>query len=539
MDPSWITWKGFSFFGTERGTVITFEEFESLSKTYNVIPLVKTLLADLHTPVSVYLTLRQEGVPSFLFETVERDEKIGRFSFVGTAPRLSVSEGRDGVSVSDTNGTRLFAGNIFDALQSLSGEYRQAPAKEEEAAFGRRNNPGKIHGLTGGFVGFLGYNAVRHLENVPLPNDEERFPQHSRFDLFDSVIRFDHLLQSITIICNVFVDRATPLKAQYDQGRQKVDALELRLKRTALGAQQFLCHTAKAEDCTDKQEFCRSVEKAKRYIHEGDIFQVVLSRKLRLHCSGDLFAVYRALRVINPSPYLFFIDYGRTKLVGSSPEVLVRVDDGMVEVLPIAGTRPRGKSDEEDATLERDLLNDTKEVAEHVMLVDLGRNDVGRVAEYGTVQVPILQRVDRYSHVMHIVSHVRGRLKAGATALDALKSCFPAGTVSGAPKVRAMEIISELEGGTRGLYAGAVGYLGLDGTLDTCIAIRTIFGYDDRLTIQAGAGIVADSVPENEYRETVNKSGALLAALDMATRAFGPPSSGNGTGLPGSAGVAK
>jgi anthranilate synthase component 1 len=258
------------------------------------------------------------------------------------------------------------------------------------------------------------------------------------------------------------------------------------------------------------------VERAKRHIFEGDIFQVVLSRRMRMKYTGDLFAIYRALRVINPSPYLFYLDFGYTKLVGSSPEVLVRVQNGTVDVLPIAGTRRRGATEEEDQSLERELQSDTKECAEHIMLVDLGRNDVGRIAKIGSVEVPILKRVDRYSHVMHMVSEVRGSLRSGVTALDALKACFPAGTVSGAPKVRAMEIISEIEGRARGLYAGAVGYLGFDGSLDTCITIRTMFAHGDRLNLQAGAGIVADSVPSLEYQETASKARALLEAIHMA-----------------------
>ena len=503
--------------------MMTFEEFEILAGEYNAIPFVKTFLGDLLTPVSVYLTLRQEGIPSFLLETVERDEKIGRFSFVGTNPRLSIREGKSGVTVTDDKGARPFTGTIFDALETFSKEFRQSPALEGAGSPGRASGRQPIRGLTGGFVGYLGYDAVRHIENIPLPESENEIADHSRFDLFETIVRFDHLQQSLTIIHNSFIDKIRPLKEQYESAQKTIQALELRLKRTPSGAQHFACDVTAVEEFTDEKGFCAAVERAKRYIHEGDIFQVVLSRKSRFPYAGDLFAVYRSLRVINPSPYLFFLDFGRTKLVGSSPEVLVRVQQGVVEVLPIAGTRKRGATEEEDRELEADLLADKKELAEHVMLVDLGRNDVGRVSTYGSVEVPVLKRVDRYSHVMHIVSHVRGKLKKGVTHLDALKSCFPAGTVSGAPKVRAMEIISELETTPRGLYAGAVGYLGLDGSLDTCIAIRTIFASDDRLTIQAGAGIVADSEPEREYQETRNKSGALLAAVQMAARLPGDP----------------
>jgi anthranilate synthase component 1 len=290
----------------------------------------------------------------------------------------------------------------------------------------------------------------------------------------------------------------------------------LRLRRSAAPARAFSCSLPHEESPLDKTSFCQAVTRAKKYILEGDIFQVVLSRRSELTFAGDLFAVYRALRVINPSPYLFYIDFGASKMAGSSPEVLVRVRNSTVEVFPIAGTRRRGGTEEEDERLAAELLRDEKELAEHIMLVDLGRNDVGRIAEFGSVQVPVLKRVERYSHVMHLVSEVRGSLKAGCNALDALMACFPAGTVSGAPKVRAMEIIHELEPCPRGAYAGAVGYLGLNGALDTCIAIRTIIAHHDRMRIQAGAGIVADSVPEQEFQETVNKAQALLDAVRLA-----------------------
>ncbi len=501
--------------------MITFEEFEELSQSYNVIPLVRSLLADLHTPVSTYLTLRQEGSASFLFETVEPDEKIGRYSFVGVDPVASVRENGRGIEIRRGNETLLESGNIFAALDALTREYRQAPVAYGNGVNGEEPQDRLNSGLLGGFVGYMGYGAVRHIENVPMAAETGIRTDESRFDFFPSIVRFDHRLQALMIIHNVILDPSLPLKVQYERGRQAVDTLELRLRRSAVGVQQFVCDAGAVEEETDRSAFCRSIERAKEHIFEGDIFQVVLSRRMRLRYSGDAFPVYRALRVVNPSPYLFFVDFGATKLIGSSPEVLVRVQDGMVEVLPIAGTRKRGKTEDEDVRLQEELLQDEKELAEHVMLVDLGRNDVGRISDYGTVEVPVLKRVDRYSHVMHIVSHVRGKLRPGLTALDALKSCFPAGTVSGAPKVRAMEIISELESSPRGLYAGAVGYLGLNGNLDTCIAIRTIIADGEDLTIQVGAGVVADSVPEKEYEETVNKSAAMLDAVRRAARGLG------------------
>jgi anthranilate synthase component 1 len=290
----------------------------------------------------------------------------------------------------------------------------------------------------------------------------------------------------------------------------------------------FQCTLASVPHGADHEAFCSSVRRAKEYIREGDIFQVVLSRRIQVPFSGDPFPVYRALRIINPSPYLYYINYGSVKLIGSSPEVLVRVQDRVVGVMPIAGTRKRGKTEEEDKHLEEELLRDEKEAAEHVMLVDLGRNDIGRVSEYGSVHVPVFKRLKRFSHVMHLVSEVQGKLKTNTTSIDALRACFPAGTVSGAPKVRAMEIINELEPVRRGIYAGAVGYLGFDGALDTCIAIRTIVATNGTLTIQAGAGIVADSIPELEYKETVNKAQALLDALVIASNGLMKIRGGNG-----------
>ncbi len=493
--------------------MISFEEFSRLSGMYNVIPLVETLLTDLHTPVSTYLALREPGTPSFLLESVERDERIGRFSFVGVDPEMSLRQTPDGVTVSERGNSRTVRGSIFDALASFTSGYRQAPLPELASA----------PGLTGGFVGYLGYNAVRHLEKIPLPEGDPDVNDESRFDLFSSIVRFDHRLQSITIVKNIFLDPSKDAREQYECGRNGVEALKLRLRRRAIGASRFRVARDSVEESSTREGYCRAVERAKRYIFEGDIFQVVLSRSMRLRFSGDLFALYRALRIVNPSPYLFHMDFGDTRLVGSSPESLVRVQGRAVELLPIAGTRRRGRTEEEDRQLEMELLADEKEVAEHVMLVDLGRNDVGRISEYGTVNVPVLKRVDRYSHVMHMVSHVRGVLRPSLTPVDVLRAVFPAGTVTGAPKVRAMEIISELEGRSRGLYAGAVGYIGLNGSLDTCIAIRTMFAHGNVLTLQAGAGIVADSVPEMEYAETVNKAGAMLAALDMASH-------GNGAG---------
>jgi len=483
--------------------MLSFEEFEQLARSHNVIPLTRMLLADTHTPVSVYLTLRQEGTPSFLLESAETNEKLGRYSFVGLSPSMMIRARGQEVSVASEGSRTVTDRNVLEVLRNLSSRFNQA-------------HTGVGTGLSGGFVGYLGYNSVRHLERIPIPAPAEEDEDDAVFGLFPTIIRFDHLAHVITIIRNVMVDPARPLRPHYEQGKQEIEALELRLRQSTVNAASFRCEPNGAADTRDREHYCSAVARAKEYIYEGDIFQVVLSRRIDRKFFGDLFPVYRALRLINPSPYLYYIDFGETKLVGSSPEILVRSRKGVVEVLPIAGTRKRGADEKEDVLLERELLRDEKELAEHVMLVDLGRNDLGRICQYGTVEVPVLKRVERYSHVMHIVSEVRGHLKDGTSPVDVLASCFPAGTVSGAPKVRAMEIINELEQTPRGAYAGAVGYIGFDGSVDTCITIRTLIAQGDRLKIQAGAGIVADSVPETEYQETVNKSRALLEAVSFA-----------------------
>ncbi|HTY59366.1 MAG TPA: anthranilate synthase component I [Bacteroidota bacterium] len=490
--------------------MISLEEFRKLASAANVIPLVRSRLADLHTPVSAYLALREQGKGSFLFESVERDEKIGRFSFVGVDPLVMIRARQGGVEISGRGGNRTAPGSIFDALAAESGRFRQAEV------------PG-LDGFLGGFVGYIGYGAVARLEKLSLRAPGGGGEDEAMFGLFGSLLRFDHRRQIVLLVHNVLLDGSRSPEEAYREGRKALEAMELKFLRPVPSTRPFACDVSTPEESIDREGYCRAVTRAKEYITEGDIFQVVLSRRVSFPYTGDLFAVYRALRMINPSPYLFHIDFGETQLAGSSPEVLVRVSRGMVEVLPIAGTRPRGETQEEDEQMEQDLLSDQKELAEHVMLVDLGRNDVGRISRFGSVRVPVFKRVERYSHVMHIVSEVRGTLSDGAGPLEALKACFPAGTVSGAPKVRAMEIINELEPASRGVYAGAVGYLAFNGSLDTCIAIRTIVGHRGTLSIQAGAGIVADSVPESEYHETLNKSRALLEAVREASGGLRAP----------------
>jgi anthranilate synthase component I len=483
--------------------MISFEEFASLASTYNVIPCVRRAMADTLTPVSAYLTIRRYGTPSFILESVESGEKIGRFSFIGSEPLIVVRARGASVTVYEGGKSVKQSTDVFSTVQAILARYRAAPLDEP-------------HGLMGGLVGYIGYNAVRAVERISIPDPGQDDEDDAILGLFGTIVQFDHRLQVMTLIHNVFVDPNVPLQRQYDAAGSALESLELRLRQPASVVTVFASEAGNDREEPDRSTFVSAVSRAKGYINEGDIFQVVLSRRIRRGFSGDLFAVYRALRMINPSPYLFFLDFGETKLAGSSPEVLVRARDGIVEVLPIAGTRRRGEHAWEDDQLEAELLADEKELAEHVMLVDLGRNDVGRISEYGSVEVPVFKRVDRYSHVMHIVSEVRGRLRKGMSPVDTLKACFPAGTVSGAPKVRAMQIIQELETSPRGTYAGAVGYFGFDASLETCIAIRTIVAQGSTLKIQSGAGIVADSVPEREYEETVNKARALLEAVEVA-----------------------
>jgi anthranilate synthase component 1 len=484
--------------------MITKQEFERLTKLHTVVPLVETMLADLHTPVSIYLSLRSETASSFLLESVEPDEKIGRYSFVGTDPFLLIKAKGSVVEIENGGKKETRGGKVLDVLQEFSARYTGIA-------------DGERLGFTGGFLGYFGYDRVNEIENVPLhPVSEENVPD-AMFGLFNAVVKFDHLRQLLTVICNVIVDKNRTPEEQYNEGKNKLEDILAQLSKTPATENNFRCDLAPARDGSDREAFCRSVEKAKNYIYEGDIFQVVLSRRMQVPYSGDPFPVYRALRIINPSPYLFYLDFKSVRLIGSSPEVLVRVQDNIASVMPIAGTRKRGKTQEDDLRLEEELLRDEKEMSEHVMLVDLGRNDIGRVSEFGSVHVPVFKHLKRFSHVMHLESEVQGRLRKSVSSLDALRACFPAGTVSGAPKVRAMEIITELEPARRGIYAGAVGYLGFDGTLDTCIAIRTIVAANGLITVQAGAGIVADSVPELEYKETANKAQALLDALAAAS----------------------
>jgi len=482
----------------------TFEEFVDLAKRATFVPVCKELVADLLTPVSAFLKIAEHSDYAFLLESVEGGEHVGRYSFLGKDPFL-ILRGKNGETEIEKAGVTSKAEKPFvDTLRELMNSF-QSPFV-----------PG-LPRFTGGAVGYLGYDTAAWFEPTTARADANTSDRDDAgFMLFDTVLAFDHVQHRILLIANARISGDEDLKSLYQFACAKIEFLEgeldraLSLKRTTGG------EALKLVSNFSQEGYESIVTKAKEYIAAGDIYQVVLSQRFEAEVGVDAFTVYRALRHVNPSPYMFFIRMGDRSIVGSSPEMLVRVEGRHAVTHPIAGTRPRGKTDDEDVRLAEELKRSEKEKAEHVMLVDLGRNDIGRVCDYGTVRVPTFMALERYSHVMHLVSVVEGQLAEGQDRLDALVSCFPAGTVSGAPKVRAMQIINELEPDRRGLYAGAVGYLDFAGNLDFCIAIRSILMEGGKAYIQAGAGIVADSNPTAEYEETKDKARAMLRALELA-----------------------
>jgi len=477
-----------------------------------VVPVSVRRSADLLTPVSAFLSLRADAAYGFLFESVEGGEKLARYSFLGRDPYRVVRATNFGASVSVDErrtpgpeyGLPTPEGTIFEVLDAYLDRYVEVEVPD-------------LPRLRGGAVGYLGYDAVRLIEDLPdAPPDELGLPD-AVWCFYDTVTAFDHVRHQLVLIADAFIGPDTDLQAAYDDAQRRLEALEADLKRPASASPPVQNPDADLQSNFEQDAFEEAVRTAKDHIECGDIFQVVLSQRFETTFQGDRFNLYRALRQVNPSPYLFYVDVDDHALVGSSPEVLVRAEDGRAEVLPIAGTRPRGDTPDEDEALAQDLLDDPKERAEHLMLVDLGRNDLGRVCEYDSIEVDRYAYIERYSHVMHIVSSVQGTLAADRGPMDVLAACFPAGTVSGAPKVRAMEIIDSLEPTRRGIYAGAVGYVDFSGTLDTCIAIRTMIVTNQTAYVQAGAGIVADSDPATEYEETRNKAAALHQALEVAS----------------------
>ncbi len=491
-----------------------YKSFVRLARKGNLVPVYTTLRADLLTPVAAYLRLARRAKYSFLLESVEGGEHLARYTFLGCDPVevFRYSDGRASIERPPKPGADSLEGDPVALL------------RERIARFKPVRIPG-LPPLTGGAIGYFSYDMVRLAERIPATGRDDTHTDDAALMFYLGLVAFDHVRQRVWIIRNVQIPpRSSPraLRAAYDAAAREIQRTRRTLERPEPRVPHRKPAAAKLRIASNmtRAKFLAAVHRAKQYIRAGDIFQAVLSQRFsaRLPRNTDPFEIYRALREVNPSPYMFYLRLGDTSVVGASPEMLIKVQGRDAFYRPIAGTRPRGHDDAEDRRLAEELLADPKERAEHIMLVDLGRNDLGRVCDYGTVRVADLMTVERYSHVMHLVSNLRGRLRADVDCFDALMACFPAGTVSGAPKVRAMQIIDELEPTRRGIYAGAILYLDFSGNLDSCIAIRTLVAKNGIAHVQAGAGIVADSVPAREYDETVNKAKALLAALQAASK---------------------
>ncbi|HZM89254.1 MAG TPA: anthranilate synthase component I [Blastocatellia bacterium] len=485
----------------------TYEEFLRLASQGTVIPVVKRVMADLLTPVAAYLKMERLSSYAFLLESVEGGEKVARYSFLGFDPEIVVRSRAGKITIKRGMSEEASDEPMLGVLRRLSGQH--IPVRFAE-----------LPPFVSGAVGYLSYDAVRWFEKIPDSHADDIGIDDAVMMFFSRLLVFDHVRHQIHVIANVFTGGKTDgLEGEYRVAIDDIEAMEARLEDPIEPLpRRPTSEKPRVRSNMTKQRYEQAVTAAKEYIAAGDIFQAVLSQRFEVGLSAHPFEVYRALRVVNPSPYMFFLKIGDQSIIGASPEMLVRATGRRIEYRPIAGTRPRGDTETEDLLLGEEMRADEKEVAEHVMLVDLGRNDLGRVADYGSVEVTDLMIIERYSHVMHLVSAIKARLKPGMDRFDALAACFPAGTVSGAPKIRAMEIIDELEPTRRGVYAGAVMYLDYSGNLDSCIAIRTILTKDGIAYFQAGAGIVADSVPESEYVETVNKARAMLQAIEMAEK---------------------
>ncbi len=489
----------------------TKKQFRRLAKKGNLIPVYREILADMETPVSAFRKIADHEY-AYLLESVEGTDQLGRYSFLGSGPELIFkSKGKKIEIIRERKKkTLLVKDDPLQALKEIMSRYKPVILKD-------------LPRFPGGAVGYIGYDMVRFFEELPRENVDDLNLPDCIFIFSSCLIIFDHVNHTMKVVSHAFIEAGTsPSLRQadraYKSARERIDNIIHKLRDPARIIPRPRRRKAKSplKSNFTRQDFIRRVKKAKDYIRAGDAIQVVLSQRWKKKVQADPFDLYRALRSVNPSPYMYFLKFGDLKIVGSSPEILVRAEDGRVTLRPIAGTRPRGEDEKRDEVLREELLADPKERAEHIMLVDLGRNDVGRVCDYGSVRVDELMTIEKYSHVMHIVSNVVGKLKRGKDQFDVLRACFPAGTVTGAPKVRAMEIIEELEPTRRGPYAGAVGYFSFSGNLDSCITIRTIVVKGDTAYIQAGAGIVADSRPEQEYQETRNKVRALLRAIEIA-----------------------
>ena len=471
---------------------------------YNLIPVTLSIFADMDTPISAFRKLETDRY-CYLLESVEGNELTNRYSFIGRNPFMTFRSKGDDVEITDYNGvvTRR-SGNPITILSEYSSKYK-SPVIEG------------LPGFSGGAVGCFAYDVVRLTENLPdVPQDDLNQPD-MHFMFTDEIIAFDNKAKKLILMVNIHP--SDNLKEQYDRAVERLMEIRSELNsplRHSEKPKSGYRGSSKPKSNVTKEEFCANVERAKEYIKDGDIFQVVLSQRFEIDNYSDPFNAYRAIRVINPSPYMYYLKFDSCQIAGASPEMLVRVEDGKVYNSPIACSRPRGKTPELDKHNEFELIADPKENAEHIMLVDLGRNDVGKVSEFGSVKVTRLKYIQRFSHIMHMTSDVEGRLRSDKTPFDALKAVLPAGTLSGAPKIRAMEIIDELENRKRGFYGGAIGYIGFSGSLDSCITIRTALFKENKAYVQAGAGIVYDSVPETEYTETVNKAMAMIKAIERA-----------------------
>ncbi len=487
-------------------------------KRHTLIPVYRTVTADLETPVSAFLRIAAHEPEAFLLESVEGGERVGRYTFIGIRPYKKLVSRGTSLVATEGKKTRRFEGDIFEELKRALSEH----------------SPARLPGLppfTAGAVGFFAYDVVRQIERLPeLAVDELGVPDACLM-FFDEVLAFDHVKKEIYLILTADLTREPDVEKAYSKALRRLDRLEKQLAQPLPAAPKRGKTDAPLElvPRTPKRDFMKAVETVKEYVAAGDVFQCVLSQRFDCKPKVDPFEIYRALRIVNPSPYMYFMRFpmrapgakheSPAHIVGSSPELLVRVQNGALTYRPIAGSRPRGDDEASDKRLEEDLRRDAKETSEHVMLVDLGRNDLGRVSEFGSVHVKELMVVERYSHIMHLVSGLTGKLRADLTAMDAFRACFPAGTLSGAPKIRAMEIIEELEPARRGVYGGSIFYADFSGNLDSCIAIRTLFEHDGQASVQAGAGIVADSVPLTEYEESVHKSKAVVRAIERARAA--------------------
>lgn len=481
--------------------MITFDEAKKLAEGFQVIPISEEIMADIKTPIEVLRILKKVSSHCYMLESVENQERWGRYTFLGFDPKMEITCTDGHLTIKNGGITNLEVKHPGQKIREIMEEYRSP----------------KVEGLpsfTGGLVGYFSYDYVKYSE--PSLNldakDEEGFKDVDLM-LFDKVIAFDNLRQKIIVIVNA---KTQDLENEYEKAVKEIHRIIELIKNGEPAKVEAGKLQSELRPLFKEDEYCSMVEKAKKYIYEGDIFQVVLSNRFEADYEGSLLNAYRVLRTTNPSPYMFYFSSDDIEVAGASPETLVKLEDGVLHTFPLAGTRPRGKDEAEDKQLEKELLADEKELAEHNMLVDLGRNDIGKISNFGTVAVQKYMSIERYSHVMHIGSTVRGEIRDDKSAIDAVDAILPAGTLSGAPKIRAMEIINELENNKRGIYGGAIGYIDFTGNLDTCIAIRIAFKKNGKVFVRSGAGIVADSIPKNEYQECINKAKAVVNALKMS-----------------------